>query len=152
MYVRTGCFIISAQLSWAWTSLFATSSFTLSRQQWRQRSVPSECSRIVSYVTASFSNISFPKVYFRKTKKKPSHYVIRSLLLGAAMLALFEVLSYKGWVDLRDVIVAKVSELKVYRIKMSAHRNVCNIGNLKPVIDFSWTPIQSAVRCCIFGV
>ena len=68
------------------------------------------------------------------------------------MLALFEVLSYKGWVDLRDVIVAKVSELKVYRIKMSAHRNVFNIGNLKPVIDFSLTPIQSAVRCCIFGV
>ena len=28
--------------------------------------------------------------------------------IGAAMLALFEVLSYKGWVDLRDVIVAKM--------------------------------------------
>ena len=53
------------------------------------------------------------------------------------MLALFEVLSYKGWVDLRDVIVAKVSELKVYRIKMSAHRIVFNNGTLKPVIDSS---------------
>jgi len=28
--------------------------------------------------------------------------------IGAAMLALFEVLSYKGWVDLRDVIVSKM--------------------------------------------
>ena len=28
--------------------------------------------------------------------------------IGSAMLALFEVLSYKGWVDLRDVIVAKM--------------------------------------------
>ena len=40
--------------------------------------------------------------------------------IGSAMLALFEVLSYKGWIDLRDVIVKKMGPAYAMYIHMYA--------------------------------
>jgi len=38
--------------------------------------------------------------------------------IGNSMLALFEVLSYKGWVDLRDVIIHKMGPVHAIYIHM----------------------------------
>jgi hypothetical protein len=38
--------------------------------------------------------------------------------IGSSMLALFEVLSFKGWVDLRDVIISKMGVAHAIYIHM----------------------------------
>ena len=47
----------------------------------------------------------YPYMVVPKTFHNPRRFHFDNI--GTAMLALFEVLSYKGWVDLRDVIIAK---------------------------------------------
>ena len=50
-------------------------------------------------------NMRYPALIVPRVFKNPRRFNFDNL--GSAMLALFEVLSYKGWVDLRDVIIYK---------------------------------------------
>ena len=67
--------------------------------------------------------------------------------------------SRKNW-KLKSVCVkmeSRKGQLSInLNFQVSAHRNDTflyhNIGNLKPVIKFSLTLIQSAVCCCVLGV
>ena len=50
-------------------------------------------------------DMEHPALWVPRVWKNPRRFHFDNL--GTAMLALFEVLSYKGWVDLRDVIIDK---------------------------------------------
>lgn len=58
----------------------------------------------------------YPAMIVPKVFKNPRRFHFDNL--GTAMLALFEVLSYKGWVDLRDVIIYKRGPLAAIYIHL----------------------------------
>lgn len=51
--------------------------------------------------------------------------------IGDAMLALFEVLSFKGWLDVRDVLIKVLGPVSLNQLEMLVHVCCCFSNNLE---------------------